>query len=249
MGRASKPLRPGVHIAIAPGFSVQVTAAGQAGELEVSLQTRDPWSSLEAFGELPVPPYLGRPARPEDSERYQTVFAHRPGAVAAPTAGLHLSAELLAALEQRGVIRAALTLHVGAGTFLPITAEDLSAHRMHAEYYEIPEETCARVLAARSDKRPVIAVGTTVVRALETWGARADGPRSGETSLLLQPGDPFCVVDQLFTNFHLPRSTLLALVMAFAGVDTVRSAYAAAVRGGYRFYSYGDAMLLYRTDP
>jgi S-adenosylmethionine:tRNA ribosyltransferase-isomerase len=244
LGRASKPIRPGTTVAIADGFDARIDARSDGGALEVTLLAEDPWASIERHGQVPLPPYIARAPRPEDRARYQTVFAARPGAVAAPTAGLHLSDALLAALAARGVERAAVTLHVGAGTFAPVTVDDLDVHPMHSETYAIPDDTAAAVLRARREGRPVVAVGTTVVRTLETWGAAPGTPLRGETALLIQPGYAFRVVDQLLTNFHLPRSTLLALVMAFAGVEPVRRAYTAAVAERYRFFSYGDAMLL-----
>jgi S-adenosylmethionine:tRNA ribosyltransferase-isomerase len=183
-----------------------------------------------------------------DRERYQTVFAREPGAVAAPTAGLHLSEALLDRLRARGVVIASVTLHVGLGTFQPVVADDLDDHPMHAEVFTVPAGTVEAVAAARERGAPVVAVGTTVVRALET---AADPEREGsvramqgETRLLIQPGYRFRVVDQLLTNFHLPQSTLLALVAAFAGRERALSAYALAIRDKYRFYSYGDAMLI-----
>lgn len=242
MGRASKPLRPGTVVAVAPGFDVVVDAKQADGLLAVSLRCDDPWRAIEAHGEVPLPPYLRRAPCAEDRERYQTVYAAHPGAVAALTAGLHLTAALLDALAARGIARAAVTLHVGPGTFAPVTADDLDAHPMHEEHYEVPDATADAVLAARREGRPVVAVGTTVVRALESWAL--DGPRRGATRLLIQPGYAFRAVDALLTNFHLPRSTLLALVMAFAGADLARRAYGAAIAERYRFYSYGDAMLI-----
>lgn len=200
---------------------------------------------LESEGEMPLPPYLQRPAVPADRERYQTRFAARPGAIAAPTAGLHFSDTLLQQLEEVGVQRESLTLHVGLGTFKPVKSDDLDEHPMHAEWLQVSAWLVDQINAAKANGRPVIAVGTTVVRALES--AAADGtlaPFEGETRLLIQPGYKFRVVDGLITNFHLPGSTLLALVYAFAGVSRTRSAYALAVREDYRFYSYGDAMYI-----
>jgi S-adenosylmethionine:tRNA ribosyltransferase-isomerase len=203
---------------------------------------------LERLGHVPLPPYIRRPDQPADRERYQTVYARRPGAIAAPTAGLHFSDELLAALAGAGVERAALTLHVGIGTFKPVTAPLVSDHRMDRERYEIPEETAAAVAQARAGARRVVAVGTTVVRALE-GAAAANGKvpaGSGTTDLFITPGFRFQVVDALLTNFHLPRSTLLMLVSAFAGRERVLAAYQEALSLGYRFFSYGDAMLAER---
>jgi S-adenosylmethionine:tRNA ribosyltransferase-isomerase len=202
---------------------------------------------LERVGSLPLPPYIRRPDGPTaaDRERYQTVFASVPGAVAAPTAGLHLTPELLAALAARGVERAALTLHVGPGTFLPIRDGELGAYRMAAERYELPEACVEAIEATRRRGGRVVAVGTTTTRTLES--AASGGPLrpgSGSAALFITPGHHFRVVDALLTNFHLPRTPLLALVSAFAGWPLIARAYAAAVEARYRFYSYGDAMLL-----
>jgi S-adenosylmethionine:tRNA ribosyltransferase-isomerase len=202
---------------------------------------------LERHGEVPLPAYIDRPGEAGDSERYQTVYARHPGAVAAPTAGLHFDEALLARLSARGVAFAYVTLHVGAGTFLPVEVEDLSRHRMHSERFAIPETTTVAIAAARSAGHAVVAVGTTSLRALESAAESPSvhaGP--GETSLFITPGYRFKIVDRLLTNFHLPRSTLLMLVSAFAGFDTIRAAYAHAIRERYRFFSYGDAMLLER---
>jgi len=205
---------------------------------------------LERLGHVPLPPYIHRPDQPADRERYQTVYARRPGAIAAPTAGLHFSDDLLAALAGAGVERAALTLHVGIGTFKPVTAPLVSDHRMDRERYEVPEDSAAAVARARAGGRRVVAVGTTVVRALE--GAAASSANGevpagpGATDLFITPGFRFQVVDALLTNFHLPRSTLLMLVSAFAGRERVLAAYQEALSLGYRFFSYGDAMLAER---
>lgn len=241
LGRASKPLRDGALIAIGEGLSVRVL--GRDGMmLDVELIADDPRAAIERHGEMPLPPYMHRAPDASDRERYQTVYADRPGAVAAPTAGLHLTDGLFSAMAVRGIERAAVTLHVGPGTFAPVMVDDLDAHPMHREWYDVPAATAAAVRAAKRDGRPVVAVGTTVVRTLESWGL--DGDATGETRLLIQPGYTFKVVDALLTNFHLPRSTLLALVMAFGGVDPVRAAYARAIAARYRFFSYGDAMLV-----
>jgi S-adenosylmethionine:tRNA ribosyltransferase-isomerase len=205
---------------------------------------------LERLGHVPLPPYIHRPDQPADRERYQTVYARRPGAIAAPTAGLHFSDDLLAALAGAGVDRAALTLHVGIGTFKPVTAPLVSDHRMDRERYEIREDTAAAVTRARAGGRRVVAVGTTVVRALEgaaATSAKGEVPAGpGTTDLFITPGFRFQVVDALLTNFHLPRSTLLMLVSAFAGRERVLAAYQEALGLGYRFFSYGDAMLAER---
>ena len=203
---------------------------------------------LERYGAIPLPPYVGRAADEADATRYQTVYARAPGAVAAPTAGLHFDAGVLAALAARGVGTAFVTLHVGAGTFLPVQHEDLAQHRMHTEAYTLPAVTVDAIAATRARGGRVLAVGTTTVRALESAARLPGGLRegSGETALFITPGYRFAVADLLLTNFHLPRSTLLMLVSAFAGFAAIRSAYAHAVATRYRFYSYGDALLLER---
>ena len=195
---------------------------------------------------MPLPPYIERPAESADQERYQTVYAQRPGAVAAPTAGLHFTTPIFDALAIRGVELARITLHVGLGTFQPIRAERLAEHRMHAEHLEISSETAAAVNRARAEGRRVIAVGTTTVRALESAAAEDGGvrPTSEATRIFIYPPYRFRAVDGLVTNFHLPRTTLLAMVSAMAGRDRVLAAYEEAKREGYRFYSYGDAMLI-----
>jgi S-adenosylmethionine:tRNA ribosyltransferase-isomerase len=201
---------------------------------------------MERAGHVPLPPYVERADDARDVERYQTVYARVPGAVAAPTAGLHFTPELLARLSAQGIARAALTLHVGPGTFQPVKTEVVEEHRMHAERYELPSETAAAVRAARAAGGRVVAVGTTVVRVLESCaGERGElACGSGATELFLLPGAEFRAVDALLTNFHLPRSTLLMLVCAFAGRERVLALYREALARGYRFYSYGDAMLL-----
>jgi S-adenosylmethionine:tRNA ribosyltransferase-isomerase len=201
---------------------------------------------LDRYGEVPLPPYIARPADAADRERYQTVYARDPGAVAAPTAGLHFDVPLLAQLTARGIELAYLTLHVGAGTFQPVDTEDLTRHRMHRERFIVPESTVAAIERAKASGHKVVAVGTTSLRALEssvTSGGRL-APGHAETALFITPGYRFRIVDRLLTNFHLPRSTLLMLVSAFTGYDTIRAAYAHAIRERYRFFSYGDAMLL-----
>jgi S-adenosylmethionine:tRNA ribosyltransferase-isomerase len=196
---------------------------------------------LERHGSVPLPPYITHAPEIEDAARYQTVYARAPGAVAAPTAGLHFDEALLGALAKRGVESAYVTLHVGAGTFQPVRAKDLAEHRMHGERYEIPKATVDAIAATRKRGGQVVAVGTTTVRCLEASGATAG---SGETELFITPGFEFRAVDRLITNFHLPRSTLLVLVSAFAGVEPIRRAYRHAIDKHYRFYSYGDAMLI-----
>lgn len=254
MGRASKPLRPGTEVVFADGaLTARIEGRdGDEGLFVVTLRARDGdvAGTLGRVGHMPLPPYMRRADDEEDRERYQTVYARVPGAIAAPTAGLHLTHALLERLAERGIERAAVTLHVGLGTFQPVTAADLDQHPMHAEPFVVPAEVRAAIARARERGAPVVAVGTTVVRALES---AADPERpghvrevAGETRLLIQPGYTFRVVDRLLTNFHLPRSTLLALVYAFAGTARVRRAYETAIGERYRFYSYGDAMLLGR---
>lgn len=242
LGKASKGLRPGMVIDVAPGLTVTVSDRDDEGVLTIVLNTNDPWASLDAHGEVPLPPYMHRAPDASDRARYQTLYARAPGAVAAPTAGLHLTDAVFAALAEKGVTRASVTLHVGMGTFAPVSVDDLDRHPMHAEWYEVPDATADAVLRAKREGRPVVAVGTTVVRTLESW--RGDGARQGFTRMLIQPGYSFAMVDALLTNFHLPKSTLLALVMALAGEDRIRAAYAEAIAERYRFFSYGDAMLI-----
>jgi S-adenosylmethionine:tRNA ribosyltransferase-isomerase len=200
---------------------------------------------LERYGHMPLPPYISRPDEAVDRERYQTVYAKVPGAVAAPTAGLHFDAAMLDRLARHGIEFAFITLHVGAGTFQPVRVENLDEHVMHHEYCEIDADTCARMVATRRRGGRVVAVGTTVVRTLE-YAARGGDPEPfcGETDLFITPGYRFRAVDALLTNFHLPESTLLMLVCAFAGHERVMAAYRHAIGSGYRFYSYGDAMFI-----
>jgi S-adenosylmethionine:tRNA ribosyltransferase-isomerase len=242
-----KRARPGTVLELAPGLTAEVIGTAPTGRRR--LRFSEPIEPhLERLGHVPLPPYIRRPDEPADRERYQTVYARRPGAVAAPTAGLHLSEELLAALAAAGIERAAVTLHVGPGTFKPVTAERVAEHRMESERYEIDAAAAAAIRAARARGGRVVAVGTTVVRALESAAARSaePAPGCGATDLFITPGFRFRAVDVLLTNFHLPRSTLLLLVAAFAGRERVLAAYAEAVAAGYRFYSYGDAMLAER---
>ena len=241
--RASKPLKPGriVHVG---GEALQVVAR-QGPLYEVARPEGDLPAFLERHGHVPLPPYIRRPDEGADRERYQTVYADRPGAVAAPTAGLHFDQAMLDRLAAGGVRSARVTLHVGAGTFQPVRAERLDEHEMHAEQVEVGEEVCAAVADARRRGGRVVAVGTTAVRSLEA--ASADGalrPFRGDTRLFIRPGYRFRSVDRLLTNFHLPESTLLMLVCAFAGHEHVMAAYRHAVAAGYRFFSYGDAMLI-----
>jgi len=249
--RASRAPRPGENVLLADGFSAVVLERGESDwTVRLEETAGRPLERLETLGEPPLPPYIRREpgdARlARDRERYQTVYARESGAVAAPTAGLHFTRDLMDALDRRGVERAWLTLHVGGGTFLPVRTERVEEHRMHAERFRIPEATADAVRRARSRGGHVVAVGTTVVRALEA-SAREHGDvraGSGRCDLFIYPRFSFRAVDALVTNFHLPRSTLLMLVSAFAGRGHVLEAYREAVATGYRFYSYGDAMLV-----
>jgi S-adenosylmethionine:tRNA ribosyltransferase-isomerase len=200
---------------------------------------------FEQYGEVPLPPYITRAPDAHDRERYQSLFARVPGAVAAPTASLHFDAALLAALAERGVDSARITLHVGAGTFQPLRSEALDQHVMHAEWYDVPASTVEKINQARAGGGRVIAVGTTVARSLESAAVETLQARSGDTALFIRPGFRFRAVDGLLTNFHLPASTLLMLVAAYAGLERVLSAYRHAVEQRYRFFSYGDAMLIW----
>ncbi|MGH8198896.1 MAG: tRNA preQ1(34) S-adenosylmethionine ribosyltransferase-isomerase QueA [Steroidobacteraceae bacterium] len=238
--RASKPTRAGLEIST-PGGAVQVLSReDDLWRVRLPAPVLD---FFERWGQMPLPPYIQRPASELDRQRYQTVFAREPGAVAAPTASLHFDEPLLAELAAREVSLAFVTLHVGAGTFQPVRADDLEAHVMHSERASVSAATCEAVVRARSAGRRVIGAGTTVVRALES-AAMPLAPWSGETRLFIKPGFRFRVVDALLTNFHLPESTLLMLVCAFAGRDPVLRAYRHAVAERYRFFSYGDAMLV-----
>ena len=254
--RPGRKMPTGERVLFGAGeLEAEIIARGELGLRTLRFTSRDERSvgeHLDRLGHIPLPPYIDRTDEGADRERYQTVFAKRPGAIAAPTAGLHFSQEILDEVQQRGAEICELTLDVGLGTFQPIHAETLEAHAMHAENYEIPEQTAKRIHDARIAGRPILAVGTTVVRALEAAALRASEVGSSrlvlagkaEARLFIFPGFRFRVVDALLTNFHLPRSTLLALVCAFAGRDAVLGAYRHAVDAGYRFYSYGDCMLL-----
>ncbi len=251
--RASKAPKPGTRLRLADAFEVVVTGrAGANGEF-FALETVDRdnlWELAEQYGKLPLPPYIAHPADAADEARYQTVYARAPGAVAAPTAGLHFDAALLDTLQAQGIQTAFLTLHVGAGTYQPVRVERIAEHRMHNERFEIPVATAEAIARTRAAGGRVIAVGTTSLRALESAGEDDGTVRAGaaETEIFISPGYRFQVVNRLITNFHLPKSTLLMLVSAFAGHDEIRAAYAHAIAHGYRFFSYGDAMLLERKD-
>jgi S-adenosylmethionine:tRNA ribosyltransferase-isomerase len=254
--RPGRKLHIGERVLFGGGeLDCEVLSRGELGLRTVRFASHSQHSIAEHFdrlGHVPLPPYIDRPDETSDRERYQTVFAKNPGAVAAPTAGLHFSVEVLEKIRACGVEICELTLDVGLGTFQPIHCETLESHVMHAESYEIPGETADRLQAARAAGRPIVAIGTTVVRALEDSARRAAEAGSSylvvagraDAQLFIVPGFPFRVVDGLLTNFHLPRSTLLALVSAFAGRGHVLAAYRHAVEAGYRFYSYGDCMLI-----
>jgi S-adenosylmethionine:tRNA ribosyltransferase-isomerase len=263
LGKASKPLRFDQNLIVGEGEGdLVVRILGRAdddGLLRVLLMsTRSISAAIEAHGHVPLPPYIKRSDDEHDSERYQTVYARKTGAIAAPTAGLHLSNALLGRLAIAGIEMATVTLHVGLGTFQPVQVDDLDAHPMHEEPFEVGRAAAAAIVRAKREGRAVIAVGTTVVRALEAAARVAEEraakdpivPYAGTTKLLLQPGVRLRIVDGMLTNFHLPRSTLLALVASLVGLPNLRAAYAHAIAARYRFYSYGDAMLVRRVlDP
>ena len=259
--KPARKCRPGDIIQFGPGFAAQVRGRGEGGEVGITFIDPNSAAPLDAaavekglatHGSMPLPPYIRRPdgSTEADDKDYQTMFAAEAGAVAAPTAGLHFTPELTAALQQADIGIAEVTLHVGAGTFLPVTVENIAEHRMHAEWGQIPPVTAERINAARADGGRVICVGTTSLRILEACFA-ANGrvcEFADDTDIFITPGSRFGAVDMLLTNFHLPKSTLLMLVSAFAGMKPIRAAYAHALDGGYRFFSYGDACLL-RLDP
>jgi S-adenosylmethionine:tRNA ribosyltransferase-isomerase len=243
--RSSKPLLAGRKVTLGDGVEAEVL--GRRGEFVELRFEGEVLGILAAHGEVPLPPYITHQALDEDESRYQTVYANVPGAVAAPTAGLHFDDGLIAALKAKGIDIARVTLHVGAGTFQPVRVDDVSKHVMHSEWYSIPQATVDAIAAAKARGGRVVAVGTTALRALESAAAKGNlAAGADETRLFIVPGYEFRVVDRLITNFHLPRSTLLMLVSAFAGADAIRRAYAHAVAQRYRFFSYGDAMLLER---
>ena len=246
--RASKVPKIGssVHIHNQSGETFSVEIIGYDGRFYEVRFPDNVFSLLERFGKLPLPPYIEHQPDGEDAQRYQTVVAKNPGAVAAPTAGLHFDEVILQNLKDVGVNQATVTLHVGAGTFTPVREEDLSKHQMHYEWFSIPNETLQAIEKTKKNGGRVIAIGTTSLRALESQANTQQS--SGETNLFITPGYQFKVVDGLLTNFHLPKSTLLMLVSAFAGVENIRSAYQHAINQQYRFFSYGDAMFLCRLE-
>ncbi len=254
--RPGRKMQTGERVMFGDGeLEAEVISRGELGLRTlrfVSRDTRGVSEHLERLGHVPLPPYIHRGDESSDRERYQTVFAKQPGAIAAPTAGLHFTPEILDGIKARGVEICELTLNVGLGTFQPVHSETLEEHVMHSESYELPEETAESIAKAKVAGRPILAIGTTVVRALEAAALRASEtdsaklllPGRSDARLFIQPGFPYRVVDALLTNFHLPRSTLLALVCAFAGRENVLAAYNHAVEANYRFYSYGDCMLI-----
>ena len=247
-GKGNKPLKPGTEITFTSTFFATVLAR-EGKDIIVRLQADDVSAAIEAHGHMPLPPYIDRPDSDEDKQRYQTVFARHVGAVAAPTAGLHLTTALMAAMEDAGAVFAQVTLNVGPGTFQPVQVEHLDEHVMHAEAYIVPAETAAIVNRAHSRGRRIVAVGTTSLRALEAAGQTGELlAGSSRTSIFITPGYDFRMVDALLTNFHLPKSTLIMLVSALAGRERVLAAYEHAREQGYRFYSYGDAMFVPRME-
>ena len=246
--RASKSPKPGSRLRLEEALEVNVVE--REGEFYRLRFDGDALDLLERHGRLPLPPYIGRTAENADESRYQTVFARERGSVAAPTAGLHFDAPLLERLRNKGVDLAHVTLHVGAGTFQPVRVHDLSEHRMHTERWRLPQATADAIAACRARGGRVVAVGTTSLRTLESAAIAGRGALvagSGETDLFITPGFTFRVVDRLITNFHLPKSTLLMLVSAFGGFENIRAAYRHAIANEYRFFSYGDAMLIHRN--
>ncbi len=261
--RPAKRLAPGDRVrfghantsCLMGALDATVARKGEAGEVELAfdLAGADLDAAIAAVGIIPLPPYIAlkRDIDETDKAAYQTIYAREPGAVAAPTAGLHFTPELFAALDARGISRHCVTLHVGAGTFLPVKADDTAGHSMHAEWGEVSADTAAALNAVRARGGRIVAVGTTSLRLIES-AARDDGTImgfAGDTAIFITPGYRFRAADILMTNFHLPRSTLFMLVSAFAGLDTMHAAYAHAIQSGYRFYSYGDASLLFRSEP
>jgi S-adenosylmethionine:tRNA ribosyltransferase-isomerase len=246
--RPGAKLKPGRTVEIAPDLSVEIVESTPGGERIVRLHTPLTLTeALDRYGEVPLPPYVQHRATEEDRERYQTVYARERGSVAAPTAGLHFTPELLAALEAKGVRIVRLVLHVGVGTFRPVETDDPAEHRMHSEWYHVSADVAAALNETRAAGGAIWAVGTTVTRTLETVTDESGTVHAGEgwTDIFIRPPYRYRAVDHLVTNFHLPRSTLLMLVAAFAGYELMMEAYREAIRGGYRFFSYGDAMMVY----
>ena len=247
--KVSKKPPVGTALQMAGGFTATLLGRwpDDDGALFRYALSADPYTLMEQHGHVPLPPYITHADSADDAQRYQTVFARHPGAVAAPTAALHFDEALLAALDARGVRRASVTLHVGAGTFQPVKTESIAEHRMHSERYAVPQATMDAIAACRQRGARVVAVGTTTVRTLESWAAT--GQAAGDTAIFITPGFEWKVVDRLITNFHLPKSTLMMLVSALAGHAHVMALYRHAIAQEYRFFSYGDAMLLERAAP
>ncbi|MGH9577653.1 MAG: tRNA preQ1(34) S-adenosylmethionine ribosyltransferase-isomerase QueA [Terriglobales bacterium] len=241
--RSGHPPHPGYKLTV--GDAIEVEVLSREDDLYRVRFSEPVAAALERCGTVPLPPYIRHSPDASDAERYQTVFAEKEGAVAAPTAGLHFDRAMLQAVRERGARIANVTLHVGSGTFQPVRSGDIESHRMHSERYEVPQATVEAIRTANAAGGRVLAVGTTALRALESW--KKTGVLSGETDLFIYPGFEFGVVDRLLTNFHLPKSSLLMLVSAFAGLANIRRAYAHAIEHRYRFYSYGDAMLIERA--
>lgn len=241
--RASKSPKPGSILLFGED---RAEVIGREGEFYILRLSDAVEAVLDRHGKIPLPPYISHEAVELDEERYQTVYAKHPGAVAAPTAGLHFEEGMLEMLKTKGIDVAHVTLHVGAGTFQPVRVENIMEHKMHGEIYHVPEAAWEAIRGAKKKGRKVISVGTTALRALESCALY--GKNKGETSIFITPGFEFRVVDRLLTNFHLPKSTLLMLVSAFSGMDEIRNAYRHAIEGRYRFFSYGDAMLLERKQ-
>ena len=237
-----KRLKEGQKVIIAEDFKAELIEKYEEGKAKVKLIGKNVNELIKKYGHIPLPPYIEREDEEKDKDYYQTVFAKKEGAVASPTAGLHFTKELLEKLEKKGVKKVFCTLHVGLGTFRPIQTEDITKHKMHEEFYQIPEETIKEIEKTKKKGKKVIAVGTTVVRTLETYAKT--GKKEGFSNLFIYPPYEFKIVDALITNFHLPKSTLLLLVSAFAGKDFIFKAYNDAVEKKYRFFSYGDAMLI-----
>lgn len=242
--KPSKRVRTGSEIIFSPEITAMVVSGGKEGKWQVRLSYEGDFDEILArTGEIPLPPYIERENTPDDAERYQTVYAKTPGSVAAPTAGLHFTDELLLKLTEKGVQICYITLNVGIGTFQPVREENIINHKIHKEYYQIPPDTVETIKNAKKQGKNITAVGTTTVRTLETWSQ--EGKTCGYSRLFIYPGYKFKLIDRIITNFHLPKSTLLMLVSAFAGRDFILRAYMEAIERNYRFYSYGDCMFLY----
>lgn len=247
--KPGKKLKLDDIITFADDFSAQVFAKHESGEIDLQFECKDLHEALKYYGSMPLPPYMKRNADSHDIQNYQTIYAKHEGAVAAPTAGLHFTDGLFATLKEKGIKHAFVTLHVGGGTFLPVKVDDTANHKMHSEYAEISAETANLINATKNAGRRIISVGTTSLRVLET---ASDGKGvihsfADETDIFITPGYQFRIADVLLTNFHLPRSTLFMLVSAFTGLDAMKDAYSHAIQTGYRFYSYGDACLLFNS--